>query len=166
MPRGIRGSKALLTALGGGMLVMGIMTGGGASPPGAAAGVGRAGSEVLRLRVLNDQFAAPEHGAPGPDVGDQFVFSDWLHDGDRRVGQDGGTCQVSHVDGGKVMTFCTVVLQLEGGQIVSQALWERGTSPLRMAVTGGTGDYRGVRGELEARDIQTPNETYTITLQR
>ncbi|QBS45113.1 hypothetical protein [Nocardia sp. CS682] len=69
------------------------------------------------------------------------VFSgNAIKDG-RKVGRGGGTCQAIHVDGEKVTTQCLLTMQLESGSVTMQALWVRGSSPLDMAITGGTGSY-------------------------
>ena len=122
------------------------------------------GATEMVLKVGNDQFAFVDAGAPGLSVGDSYVYSDTLSRDGRVVGDDGGTCQVTHVAGTTATTNCVLSLRLPEGQITAQALWVRGTSPLRMAITGGTGHYRDAGGELVATDIQTPDETYRITL--
>ncbi|MFB9907595.1 allene oxide cyclase barrel-like domain-containing protein [Allokutzneria oryzae] len=123
-----------------------------------------AGTTDLTLQVGNDQFATIDVGAPGLSVGDSYVYSDKLSRNGTVVGDDGGTCQVTHVSGTTATTNCVLSLRLPEGQITAQALWVRGTSPLRMAITGGTGVYRDASGELVATDIQTPKETYRVTI--
>ncbi|TYB41075.1 allene oxide cyclase barrel-like domain-containing protein [Actinomadura chibensis] len=117
-------------------------------------------SRVLDLNVRNDQYAFVDLGAPGASVGDRYVFSDTLS-GDAD-GEDGGSCEIVRVDGAKITTSCVISLRLPRGALTVQALWVRGTGPLTMAVTGGTGDYRDARGELVATDIQTPHEAYRL----
>ncbi|SDM42921.1 allene oxide cyclase barrel-like domain-containing protein [Allokutzneria albata] len=130
----------------------------------ALAATPAAGVTEMVIKVGNDQFAAVDTGPPGLSVGDSYVYSDTLSRDGRVVGDDGGTCQVTHVTGTTATTNCVLSLRLPEGQITAQALWVRGTTPLRMAITGGTGRYRDASGELVATDIQTPDETYLITL--
>jgi hypothetical protein len=44
--------------------------------------------------------------------------------------------------------MATVDLQLQGGQITAQGFFDSRKLPIVHAVIGGTGIYRGVRGEL------------------
>jgi hypothetical protein len=53
---------------------------------------------------------------------------------------------------------CLLTMKLERGSVTMQSLWVRGTSPLDMAITGGTGAYRNARGTVRFWDIATPNE--------
>lgn len=131
-----------------------------------AQGGGQRPGEVLHLQVANDQFDVADVGAPGTSLGDRFVYSDNLLRGGAVVGQDGGVCEVVKIVGERVITNCVLSLELTDGQITAQGLWERGTTPLHMAITGGTGAYAGIRGILVARDIQTEKESYAITFDR
>lgn len=75
-----------------------------------------------------------------------------------KVGQGGGSCQTIHVDGDKVTMQCLITMELGQGSITMQSIWTRGTSPLDMAISGGTGEYRTARGTVRFWDIATPNE--------
>ncbi|MGY2126416.1 allene oxide cyclase barrel-like domain-containing protein [Nocardia gipuzkoensis] len=114
--------------------------------------------EVLEVNVENDQYAAPDLDRAGMSVGDMDVFSgNALRDG-RKVGHGGGSCQAIHVDGERVTSQCLLTMELEHGSVTMQALWVRGSSPLDMAITGGTDAYRDARGAVRFWDIGTPNE--------
>ncbi|MFI6868570.1 hypothetical protein [Nocardia sp. NPDC050406] len=114
--------------------------------------------DILELAVENTQYQALDLGQPGPSLGDMDVYSgNAIQDG-RRVGQGGGSCQVLYVEGDKVTMQCTITMELENGSVTMQSLWARGASPLDMAITGGTGDYRAARGTVRFWDIATPNE--------
>ncbi|WP_158727295.1 hypothetical protein [Streptomyces sp. NRRL S-31] len=52
------------------------------------------------------------------------------------------------------------------GQLTTQSLWIEGTDTVRMAITGGSGAYRGATGELTCDDIQTSHETYRVSPDR
>lgn len=65
-----------------------------------------------------------------------------------------------------ITTNCQLSLSLPKGQLTAQALWVRGSTPLIMPITGGSGAYVGARGELTATDINTPKERYRIKLHR
>ncbi|WP_431776776.1 allene oxide cyclase barrel-like domain-containing protein [Streptomyces cucumeris] len=121
---------------------------------------------VIDLEIGNDGVVHTDVGARGLSVGDEFVYSDKLFQNGKQVGQDGSSCQVTKLVGEKITTNCVLSVQLPDGQLTAQSLWTKGTDTVRMAVTGGTGAYRGATGELTCNDIQTPHETYRITLDR
>ncbi|MDO0929405.1 hypothetical protein QQY24_29825 [Streptomyces sp. TG1A-8] len=122
--------------------------------------------KVIDLAIGNDGVVQTDVGTPGLSVGDEFVYSDKLFQNGKQVGEDGSSCQVTKLDGAKVTTNCVLSVQLPDGQLTAQSLWTKGTDTVRMAVTGGTGAYRGATGELTCNDIQTPRETYHIVLDR
>ncbi|WP_067456352.1 allene oxide cyclase barrel-like domain-containing protein [Actinomadura macra] len=117
---------------------------------------------ILHLNVRNDQYEFLDFGAKGAGVGDRYVFSDTLS-GDA-AGEDGGSCEIVRVEGEKITTNCVISLRLPRGALTVQSLWVRGSNPLTMAITGGTGAYRNARGELVATDIQTPHEAYRLRI--
>jgi hypothetical protein len=114
--------------------------------------------EVLEGRAETDQLAAPDLDPAGPSLGDMYVYSGSLTKDGREVGYGGGSCQFTHIDGEKITTQCVITMELERGSLTVQALWVYGTSPLDMAITGGTGAYRNARGSVRFWDIATPNE--------
>jgi ABC-type branched-subunit amino acid transport system ATPase component len=61
-------------------------------------------------------------------------------------------------DGDKITTQCLITMELERGSLTLQSLWVKGTSPLDMAISGGTGVYLNARGTVRFWDIATPNE--------
>ncbi|WP_394838595.1 hypothetical protein LVJ94_16995 [Pendulispora rubella] len=121
-------------------------------------------AEVIDIRVANEQFEFVDLGAPGVGVGDMYVFSDRLFQNGQPFGQDGGSCQVAGVSGTTIVTNCVMSIRAWDGQITVQALWNHGSNPLEMAITGGTGRYENARGHLRATDIGTPNEAYRLEL--
>ncbi|SHG05088.1 dirigent protein [Streptoalloteichus hindustanus] len=152
-------------AIAGAVALTGVLAGAGLSTLGgpAAAETEAAGRAVtLDLHVANDQFAAHDIGQPGKSLGDMTVYSDKMVRDGREVGEDGGTCVVTHVDGPRSISNCVLTIRLAEGQLTAQGLWDDGTSPMQMAITGGTGAYRNARGYLQAWDIHTPKERYRI----
>ncbi|MEV0699535.1 dirigent protein [Saccharopolyspora sp. NPDC050389] len=151
-------------AVGGGLAAAGLLALSYLSVPETSAAADPAvRTEVIDLDVSNDQFVLTDVGEPGVSIGDEYVFSDELYQGGRQVGDDGGACQVTHVEGQEITTNCVISVRLPDGQITAQTLWVRGTDSL-MAITGGTGKYRTARGEVEATDVQTLNEKVRITI--
>ena len=120
---------------------------------GAAAGVALAGtstgSDAVRtlrygVKFVND--TPIDLGARGPSVGDARTFYDVLFDGHgNRTGFSGGVCSVESMQ--PPVFSCTVTFSLPGGQIATQFLTTPGPAPKPLAVTGGTGEYRGARGD-------------------
>lgn len=114
--------------------------------------------ETLELTVENTQYEALDLGRAGASLGDMDVYSgNAIRDGNT-VGQGGGTCQTVHVEGDEVTMQCSITMELEHGSLTMQSIWRRGASPLDMAVTGGTGEYRNARGIVRFWDIATPHE--------
>ncbi|MCD9877339.1 allene oxide cyclase barrel-like domain-containing protein [Streptomyces guryensis] len=150
---------ALLAAVGAGALALGTSSV-LASPAQASPG------KVIDLAVRNDGVVHTDVGDRGLSVGDEFVYADKLLRHGRQIGEDGSSCQVTRLHGEKITTNCVLSVQLPDGQITAQSLWTKGAETVRMAVTGGTGAYRGATGELTCNRIQTPHETYRIELDR
>jgi hypothetical protein len=62
--------------------------------------------------------------------------------------------------------MATVDLQLQGGQLTVQGFFPPNQSPIVHAVTGGTGSYRGARGELSITEPSRGVLDITVTLLR
>ncbi len=123
--------------------------------------------EVLELKVQNDQYEAVDLGPAGPSLGDMDVYSGTAVKDGRSVGRGGGSCQVVQIHGGEITTQCVLTLGVEGGSLTVQSLWTKGSStPLDMAITGGTGAYASARGVIRFWDIGTPNERARAEIQR
>ncbi|MEU7242743.1 dirigent protein [Streptomyces sparsogenes] len=118
----------------------------------------KAQAEVLELQVRNDQYTNTDLGPAGPSLGDMYVYSGTAVQDGRDVGRGGGTCQVIHVEGEELTTQCLLTIELERGSLTMQSLWVSGTNALDMAITGGTGDFRGARGTARYWDIATSKE--------
>ncbi|MFD3536895.1 hypothetical protein [Streptomyces sp. NPDC058661] len=114
--------------------------------------------EVLELKVRNDQYTAADLGPAGPSLGDMDVYSGTAVRDGRSVGRGGGSCQVIHVEGEELTSQCLITMEMEQGSLTMQSLWTKGAASLDMAITGGTGVYRGARGIARFWDIATPNE--------
>ena len=83
----------------------------------------------------------------GTALGNQIVFTTQLLKGDTEVGHQGGVCTVTSVARGEAQ--CAATYALPGGQITGQALIRLGDpTPYAVAVTGGSGRYKGVEGEI------------------
>jgi hypothetical protein len=136
----------------------------------AADGRGKGKHDRDKLRVvattLHEEFV--DLGAPGPSLGDQLVFSEVL----RQRGRDGASgvvCVITEaVPPYTVLTFhCVGTLSLRRGQITLQGLievqGEDDPGPFTVAITGGTGAFRGASGEAVVRDISDRKSVYKLS---
>ena len=86
----------------------------------------------------------------GTALGDQIVFTTQLLKGDTEVGHQGGVCTVTSV--ARTEAQCVATYAFRGGQITGQALIVLGDpAPYAVAITGGSGKYKGVEGEVRVR---------------
>lgn len=103
-------------------------------------------------------------GAKDDSVGDILTFANELFDKENKnkVGTDNGYC--FRTVAGKAWE-CAWTNALAGGQIMVQGSYLDGQDTV-LAVTGGTGKYRGARGEmkLHARDAKGSAYDFTFNL--
>jgi hypothetical protein len=117
------------------------------------------GKTNLRLVAEELQSEFLDLGTPGPSLGDELVFSEALSQRGREVGTSGVVCTITQaVAPYDVLTFqCVGTLSLERGQITLQGLievqGEDDAGPFVVAITGGTGKYRGAGGQAKVRDV-------------
>jgi hypothetical protein len=143
------------------LAILGVSAGTGA----ADGGKGKHRGDTLKLVATTLQEDFLDLGAPGPSLGDEFIFSEVLRERGREVGTSGGVCVVTEtVPPYTVVTFhCVATLSLRRGQITLQGLvevqGEDDPGPFTVAITGGTGAYRGASGEAVIRDV---SDTVTI----
>ena len=93
-------------------------------------------------------------GAKGDSVGDILTFANEVFDAAdaTKVGTDNGYC-LRTVTGAGAAYECNWTTFLDGGQItVEGPFFDAKESTL--AITGGTGRYRHVRGEMELKSLE------------
>ena len=119
---------------------------------------GRSG-DVLRLVGKEVSSQLIDLGPADFSEGDQFVFTNDLLSGDKKVGEDGGVCVVSRLTQEGAATFeCHGVNSLPGGQIAVQGSVtyapdeEIKADPYHFAITGGTGKYRNAHGTVRIKE--------------
>ena len=132
----------------------------------------RTGSKhVITVAGKTTQLNLVDLGEPGFTLGDQIAFSDDLlgKPNGKPAGVDGGACTLIRVIDADAQTGtvqCQVTYSLKGGQVTTQGLLTLtnggflGTQVA--AITGGTGLYRGARGESKLEFV-LPGEL-SITL--
>jgi hypothetical protein len=126
---------------------------------------------TLRLEATQNQSEFVDVGAPGPSLGDQFVASETLFRRGEEVGTSGIVCTATEVvPPYDVITFhCVATLDLERGQITLQGMievqGEDDSGPFTVAITGGTGAYRGAGGEARIRNVSETESIYRLTFE-
>jgi len=106
-----------------------------------------------------DKAQLIDTGKPGDSVGDILVFDQpLLGEHKQKIGNNSGTCirtQVGH-------SFqCQWTLTLQNGSIqVAGREFDQGVSTL--SIVGGTGQYAGIRGDMES--VNNNDGTFTQTL--
>jgi hypothetical protein len=100
-----------------------------------------------KQRTFRLEALTTEQSFEGTALGDQIVFTTQLLRGDTEVGHQGGVCTVTSVQRNEAQ--CVATYSLRGGQITGQALIILGDpAPYAVAITGGSGRYKGVEGEI------------------
>ena len=134
----------------------------------AADGKGKRDRDTLRLVATEFQSEFLDLGDPGPSLGDEIVFSEVLRERGREVGMSGGVCVVTEaVAPYSTLTYhCVATLSLRRGQITLQGLvefqGEDDMTPFTLAITGGTGAYRGADGEARIRRVSDTRFVYKL----
>jgi hypothetical protein len=106
-----------------------------------------AATDKDRRRTFTLEALTTEQAFEGTALGNQIVFTTQLLKGDTEVGHQGGVCTVTSVQ--RAEAQCLATYALPGGQITGQALIVLGDpTPYAAAVTGGSGKYKGVEGEI------------------
>jgi hypothetical protein len=137
---------------------------------GAADGKGRDRDKTLRVVAEELQSEFLDLGTPGPSLGDEIVFSEVLFIRGREVGTSGGVCVATEVMPPYTSaTFhCVATLSLRRGQITLQGLvefqGEDDRGPWTVAITGGTGAFRGAGGEAVIRAVSERRTIYKLKL--
>jgi hypothetical protein len=141
------------------------------SPSVAVADGGKEKEKTLRLIGRESQREFIDRGTPGPSLGDEIVFSEVLfRRGRGEVGMSGGVCTVTEaLPPYDVFTLqCVVTLRLRRGQITLQGLNELqgldDPGPFTLAITGGTGAFRGAEGEARVRFTRPGRTVYRLRL--
>ena len=126
------------------------------------------GKRVLRIVATEMQFEFLDLGTPGPSLGDELVFSERLTRRGRPVGVSGVVCTATQVEPpyDDLMFHCVATLKLKQGQITLQGLievqGEDDPGPFTVAITGGTGRYKGAGGKAVIRDVSPTKSVYKL----
>ena len=133
------------------------------------------GSDAKRLEfrshAVQEEFV--DVGKKGLSVGDYSVLYGEVSQKGEKVGTDGGTCMLVYItyDGKDVKDYtlqCIVTVKLREGQLTHQGLLtlaaKGAPKPYTLAVTGGTGNYKGARGEAKVTPVSQTDADVVVTL--
>jgi hypothetical protein len=127
--------------------------------PGSAVASANGDKKILKIKATEKQSEFLDLGTPGPSLGDELVISERLFVRGRQAGESGVVCVVTQaMPPYDVLTFqCVATLSLRKGQITLQGLievqGENDPEPFLLAITGGTGKFRGAGGEAVVREV-------------
>jgi hypothetical protein len=118
---------------------------------------------TIRVTSITTEEAFVDLGDKGDSLGDQFVFtSKYLKDG-KEIGHDGVVCTITSLK--RQEAQCVATAWFRGGQITGQALVSFTEPPPAVPITGGSGKYKGVEGELHIRPVSETKEILTFQLE-
>jgi hypothetical protein len=130
-----------------------------AAIPSLAGATGRTSQTIRFALAFHD--VQVDVGAKGPSLGDeQILFDSILDASGKKVGHDAGVCTFTSL--APPEAECHITFFLPRGQIAIQLLNTPPSHKL-VAVVGGTGAYRGARGQ--AVIVESPKQTGTVTFQ-
>jgi len=152
MPRSLILGAAVTLLLAGGAVTLA-----GASSP-AGGGQRHHVLQVSRDTGQDIILDLDHSGMPSPPatatVGDEDVYAADFFVGKRKVGSDGGVCKLVRLP---AIHHCVATNTFREGDLTVEYLADyQGTTPPRVAITGGTGRYRGAGGEVTFTDNPAP----------
>jgi hypothetical protein len=143
-----------------------------AAPVVAASLIGAAGAmasaPAARVTTLSytahfTHAALVDAGKPGPSAGDQQVVVGSLTQGTKTAGRFGFICEFLTA-GPNATEECSGTGRISGGSLTVEGYSRFSTNDHRWAVVGGTGIYRGARGQAEIHDVNQTTSRVTIEL--
>ena len=133
-----------------------------------AAAAGRTSASGTSVHTIHLEGHETQHKLISQGgFGDEEIFSGNLDNAAGNFSQVGifaGT--LISVSSSPLLQMATVDLQLQGGQIAAQGFVDLSKLPIVHAVIGGTGIYRGVRGEFAFYEPSGGVLDITVTLVR
>ena len=117
---------------------------------------------TLRFHVVFSPFNYTDLGEEGVSAADVIVFHDQLTVNGASVGDEVGSCVVVDSTG---LSNCTAVMQLTGRGTIAFAFVNSPPPHKVLAITGGSGQFRDVRGEgtLDENEDQTGTLVLRLT---
>jgi allene oxide cyclase-like protein len=108
-------------------------------------------------------------GEPGPSLGDVNVVTEDVYRNGKRVGTSDISCTVVRIQMPKFAAQCFNTTSLPEGQITAQGIVTSDQIekvPFDQAITGGTGAYKGVSGQLTVDEVGDKPAVLTFDLSR
>ena len=117
-------------------------------------------AQELKMVEHGTTDAVTDTGASGDSAGDILTFANEVFDADdkNKIGTDQGHC-IRTVPGKTWECFWT--LTLDKGQITVEGPFND-TGDSLFAITGGTGDFAGAKGEMALSAYGTKGDAYTF----
>lgn len=154
------GTKGTKLSIGAGVVFLLAVASVTAASAGSSDADNRRSVEVLRLDVKEVDSIFLDLGVADLSIGDQFAFTNDLHRGGAKIGEDGGLCAVTRLTSAGASTWhCVGSNALPGGQITVAGIVtyapgeEVKQDPYFLAITGGTGRYRAARGQVKVEEV-------------
>lgn len=121
---------------------------------------------VIKLVAKPVRREVFKNGEAEVNLGDRSVFTHDLYLDDEKVGFDGGACTVVRLEDGEPYILCNVSMNLPDGSLTFQTFVNEvfPPPPFYTAITGGTGAYRGARGEMHIDPASQDTHFYAIYL--
>jgi hypothetical protein len=124
-------------------------------------------SETLHLVLRNGTEAQVDVGDPGFGPGDYNLKADEVFRGTQPLGRSTQQCVIMRVDpepDPDVLLHCTITFMFAQGQVTVQGSFDVASFPPTLAVTGGTGKYSGVWGEVAETEGEGDSTTLDLGL--
>jgi allene oxide cyclase-like protein len=114
-------------------------------------------NNVLKRTTKTVDFAQVDVGQPGASLGDSVILTEDVYRDGKKVGTSDISCTVVRLDkvADSFASECLNTTVLAGGQISTQGYVTSAQEeqiPFQQAITGGTGAYEGVSGQLTIDD--------------
>jgi hypothetical protein len=127
------------------------------------------GGKTLTLTGKTVAAEQVDAGAPGPSLGDRQILTEDVYRNGKRIGTSDIECTIVRVQMPKFAVQCLNTTSLPGGQITAQGVVtsdQLEKTPFQQAVTGGTGSYEGVTGQLTVDEAGDKPAVLTFELDR
>jgi hypothetical protein len=142
----IKRTGAIGVVIAAAVLVVGIVS------PAVGSSSGRSKQRDIRVHGVVTEVNAVDAAPVGASLGDQVVFSEKLLSRTTQVGHEGAVRTAVSVQRNEYL--CVATFSFPDGQISAQGLVLFGNpAPYTAPITGGSGKYQGVGGELRVTPI-------------
>ncbi|MFB6853706.1 hypothetical protein ACFC18_42040 [Streptomyces sp. NPDC056121] len=122
-------------------------------------------AEVIQLVAKQTQSQTVDTGQKGHSLGDELVIAEDLYQNGKKVGDHAVVCTYVHI--GPDSLQCLGTFALPQGQITGQALLHLPShSAVDVAITGGSGTYKGAGGYVHTVPAGTTERHLTFHITR